>query len=521
MNAVIYARYSSERQTEQSIEGQIRYCTQYADQHGYKIVDTYIDRAISGTSDNRPQFQKMISDSAKGQFRYIIVWKLDRFARNRYDSAIYKNKLKNNNVKVLSATEGIGEGDESIILEAVLEAMAETYSRQLSQNVRRGLKESALKCKSTGGTIPLGYKIDGGNLVIDEKTAPIVKLIFNRYADGVSKSKIAEELNNKGYRTNSGNRFSVNSFSTIFKNRKYIGTYHYDGIEVENGCPAIIDVNLFNRCEARAKLNKRNPGHNKATADYILNGKLFCGHCGASMIGDSGTGKSGNRYYYYSCATRKKRGGCDKKREKKDFIEWYIVDQTINYVLTPERIEYIAQRVVAEYNKSFSDAEIRKLEKQLDNLENDFSKLTDSLVNAKSQRMIDSINKKAEDLELQISDVECELAKLRVCCNARLTASEVITWLNKFLTGDLMDMDFQRKIIDVLVNSVYLYDDKVVIYYNVRGGKQVSYIEMLDETSDIFGDECSDIDCCSPPRKSTCSCRCFFQYTKIIRADEL
>ena len=173
MNAVIYARYSSERQTEQSIEGQIRYCTQYADQHGYKIVDTYIDRAISGTSDNRPQFQKMISDSAKGQFRYIIVWKLDRFARNRYDSAIYKNKLKNNNVKVLSATEGIGEGDESIILEAVLEAMAETYSRQLSQNVRRGLKESALKCKSTGGTIPLGYKIDGGNLVIDEKTAPI------------------------------------------------------------------------------------------------------------------------------------------------------------------------------------------------------------------------------------------------------------------------------------------------------------------------------------------------------------
>lgn len=134
--------------------------------------------------------------------------------------------------------------------------------------------------------------------------------------------------------------------------------------------------------------------------------------------------------------------------------------------------------------------------------------------------MIDNINKKAEDLESQISDVECELAKLRVCCNARLTASEVITWLNKFLTGDLMDMDFRRKIIDVLVNSVYLYDDKVVIYYNVRGGKQISYIEMLDETSDIFGDECSDIDCCSPPRKSTCTRRCFFQYNKIIRRDK-
>ena len=137
MNAVIYARYSSDKQTEQSIEGQLRFCNQYAEAHGYTVIENYIDRGISGTSDNRPQFQRMIADSDKKDFSFVIVWKLDRFARNRYDSAIYKNKLKKNGVKVLSATEGIGEGDESIILEAILEAMAETYSRQLSQNVRR------------------------------------------------------------------------------------------------------------------------------------------------------------------------------------------------------------------------------------------------------------------------------------------------------------------------------------------------------------------------------------------------
>ncbi|MGN1112883.1 MAG: hypothetical protein ACI4RP_06730, partial [Acutalibacteraceae bacterium] len=216
-----------------------------------------------------------------------------------------------------------------------------------------------------------------------------------------------------------------------------------------------------------------------------------------------GTGKQGNRYYYYSCSTRKKKGGsslCDKKREKKDFIEWYIVEQTVNYVLTPERIEYIAQRVVEEYNKSFSSEEIHELEKRLSRLESDFSRLTDSLIKAESQRMIDNINKKAEEIELRISDTECELAKLRVCYNAKLSVDEVITWLNSFLTGDLMDMNFRRRVIDVLVNSVYLYDDKVIIYYNVRGGKQVSYIEMLDETSDIFGSECSDIACRVPPR---------------------
>lgn len=514
MNAVIYARYSSDKQTEQSIDGQLRYCEQYAKQHGYTIVGTYIDRAISGTSDNRPQFQQMIADSSKKQFKFVIVWKLDRFARNRYDSAIYKNKLKKNGVKVLSATEGIGEGDESIILEAVLEAMAETYSKQLSQNVRRGLKESALKGNSTGGTIPLGYKLDGGivdggkrkggKLVIDEMTAPIVKLVFARYAEGVSKTEIAKELNDKGYRTRKGTKFTINSFRTILENRKYLGTYHYDGIEVEGGCPALIDEALFNKCVERAKLNRRAPAHNKGTVEYILNGKLFCGHCGASMVGDCGTSKTGNRYYYYACATRKKKGGsdrCDKKREKKDFIEWYVVEQTVNYVLTPERIEFIAGRVVEEYNKEFSDSGIKELEKHLSRLENEFSKLTDSLINARSQRMIDKINEKADNLELQINDTEEELAKLRVCCNAKLTDREVVTWLKGFCTGDLMDMDFRRRIIEVLVNSIYLYDDKVVIYYNVRDGKQISYIDMLDETSDIFEDsESSDNMCSGSPK---------------------
>lgn len=525
MNAVIYARYSSDKQTEQSIDGQLRYCTQYAEQQGYNIVGTYIDRAMSGTSDNRPQFQQMIEDSSKKQFNFVIVWKLDRFARNRYDSAIYKNKLKKNGVKVLSATEGIGEGDESIILEAVLEAMAETYSRQLSQNVRRGLKESALKGNSTGGIIPLGYKLDGGtfegekrkggHLVIDEDTAHIVRFIFTQYAEGMSKSEIARELNSKGYKTSRGAKFTVNSFTTILGNKKYIGIYHYDGYEADDACPAIVSKELFEKCEERAKKNKRAPGHNKAIVEYLLNGKLFCGHCGSPMIGDCGTGKHGKRYYYYVCASRKNRQSdikCDKKREKKDFIEWYIVEQTVNYILSPECIEHIAERVVEEYNKEFSDTGIQELEKRLANLEKEFSRLTDSLINAKSQRMIDSINQKAEETEMQINDTECELAKLKVCCKAKLTVPEVVAWLKQFCTGDLMDMDFRRRIIDVLINSIYLYDDKVVIYYNVRDGKQISYIEMLSETEDFSAEDTfSDNRCYAPPRKSTCICKCFFQ----------
>lgn len=500
-NAVIYARYSSDKQTEQSIEGQLRYCNQYAQMHGYSIIGNYIDRAISGTSDNRPQFQQMIADSAKKQFQFIIVWKLDRFARNRYDSAIYKNKLKKNGVKVISATEGIGEGNESIILEAVLEAMAETYSKQLSENVRRGMKESALKGNSTGGTVPLGYKIENGKLTIEEKEAEIVKYVFEEYAAGTKKSKIIEDLNNKGYRTRQGKKYSINSFtSTFFHNKKYIGLYHYNDIEVEGACPAIVDEETFIKCQKRAEQNKRQRGHNKAKIEYLLSGKLFCGHCGAKMTGDCGTSKNKTKHYYYACTERRKNGTCDKMREDKGFIEWYVVEQTVNYVLTPVHIDYIAQRIVGEYEKEFSQSGIKELEEKLQRLNREYDRLADSLINAKSQRMIDTINSKAAELELQIADVEEQLASLKIVAAARISEDEIKEWLRRFCRGDLMDEQFRRQIIDVFINSIYLYDDKVVIYYNVKDCKQVSYIEMLDETKDIFeGLQCSDFNCDSPP----------------------
>lgn len=520
MNAVIYARYSSDKQNEQSIDGQVRFCTEYAERMGYKIIGTYIDKAISGTSDNRPQFRKMIDDSYNKKFQYIIVWKLDRFARNRYDSAIYKSKLKLNGVKVLSATEGIGEGDESLILEAILEAMAENYSKQLAQNVKRGMKETALKCKSTGGIIPLGYKIDSdGKYIVDEDKAEIVKYIFNQYADGKSKTDICKELNQRGLKSANGNIFTVAGVTSVLNNKKYIGIYSYADIEIEGGCPAIIDNELFEKCQKRKSQNKRQAGHNKAKMEYLLNSKLFCGHCGSPMVGDSATSKTGAKHYYYSCAARKNRHkhqyegiNCQKKREKKDFIEWYVVEQTIQYVLQPKRMELIAEKVAKSYEKEFSQTGIKDLEKKLKKLNKEFDELTESMIHTKSQRMIDSINQKAEVLDFKIQETEDELEKLKIACNAKLTKDDVIAWLKTFCTGDILSTEFQKKIINALVNAVYLFDNKVVIYYNVKDGKQVSYIEMLEETADFSDTEMqksSDINCFGSP-KSTCVCRCFF-----------
>jgi DNA invertase Pin-like site-specific DNA recombinase len=123
MNGVIYARYSSDNQREESIDGQLRECLAFTEKNDIQIIETYVDRALSAKTDNRPDFQRMIRDSTKEQFEVIIVWKLDCFARNRYDSAHYKAILKRNNVRVVSATEAISQGPDGIILESLLEGI--------------------------------------------------------------------------------------------------------------------------------------------------------------------------------------------------------------------------------------------------------------------------------------------------------------------------------------------------------------------------------------------------------------
>ena len=226
MKAVIYARYSSDSQREESIEGQIRECTEYANRNGMTILRSYIDRALSARTADRPEFQNMIRDSEKGLFDIVLVWKIDRFSRDRYDSAYYKHLLKKNGVKVVSAKENISDGPEGIILESMLEGYAEYYSAELSEKIHRGQRENALKGRNNSGGIPLGYLLGSDQkLVIDPVTAPLVEEIFRRYADGETVRSIVEDFNNRGLKTKHGHPFSMNSFNRILKNRKYIGEF--------------------------------------------------------------------------------------------------------------------------------------------------------------------------------------------------------------------------------------------------------------------------------------------------------
>ena len=484
MDAVIYARYSSNNQREESIEGQIRECREFAEKNNLQIIDEYIDRAISGKTDNRPAFQRLIKDSSKGKFDVVIMYTLDRFARNRYDSAIYKAKLKKNGVRLLYAKQPMPDTPEGIILESVLEGYAEYYVENLRRGVKRGMRENALKGYVNGKT-PLGYRRGKDKKYeIDPYEAKAVREIFERYARNEPIIDIVSWLNDNGYKTTTGGQFNKNSLRRILTNDKYIGVYRYDDIVIEDIVPPIIDRELFERVQSTFEYNKHFRAKQKAIDPYLLTGKLFCGHCGAMMIGESGTSRHGTTYRYYKCATRKREHACDKKIERKEWVERIVVEYTINYVLTDENIEKIAEKVVELITREYSDKSmLAELTARLDDVTTRFS----NLLKALEQGVIsESVANRVSELEKEKKSLEKKIASEKMS-KPTITKDMVVYWLLSFKNGDIDDESYQRRIIDTLVNSVFIYDDdngnaRLVLNFNTSSNNNVT-IKVSDTTS--------------------------------------
>ena len=299
-NAVIYARYSSSSQQEQSIDGQIRVITEFAEKQGYRIIDTYIDRAMTGRNDDRPDFQRMIADSFHKHFDYVIVYKLDRFSRSRYDSAVHKRTLRNNWVKVISATEAISDTPEGIMFESIIEGYAEYYSLELAAKIRRGLKESRIKGNFTGGGKTYGYDIVNKKFIINERETEIVRKIFTDCSKGILLKDIAKELNEQGHKTKANTPWSANAVSRILNNERYCGIVRIDDEVYDSIVPPIIDEELYKKVGVNMGANSRRTAHFRTPETFYLSGKLFCMHCSRPMNGESGTGKT-SVYYYYKC----------------------------------------------------------------------------------------------------------------------------------------------------------------------------------------------------------------------------
>lgn len=482
---VAYARFSSDNQREESIDAQLRAIRSYCDQKGYVLLDTYVDEARSATTDDRPSFQRMVRDAATGNFSAVIVHKLDRFSRNRYDSAIYKKQLRDHGVRVESVLEHLDDSPESVILESLLEGMSEYYSKNLAREVRKGQNENALKCRHNGGVPLYGYSVDkDGYYVINEYEAAAVRAIFQLVKTGHSYQEIISIMTERGYRTRSGKKFSYSTIHHMLHNEKYNGTYVYNRtmpqpkggkrtnasrpddeiLRIPDGMPAIVDMPTF--LEVQKIMKRRNnqsavaAGHAKEV--YLLQGLIKCGNCGSPMVGARRKdGRDKKLRVSYECSGRKrKRTNCMMRNVSRDLVENLVIDHLEKYVLSDEAIARAKEILAEEIEKNSKTAPdgLNALKKDLADTNAALDHLIDAIAaGVDALRMkdkIDALEAKRISLEQQITLIE---SRQHTFDSIQLAGLDAV--LSQYRNIRSKDRKEQKEIINKFVKEVLVYDN--------------------------------------------------------------
>jgi len=485
----VYCRYSSHKQQELSIEGQERDIEAYCERNGYEIVARYYDRAKSATTtEGREAFNQMLRESANREWKYLIVYKLDRFARDKYDSVTNMHILRQQGQDVLSATENLGDGETRMWMEGILEISNALYSKVLSKNTRRGMREAALKCQVTTGKAPLGFKIVDKKYCIDENTVEYARYVFENYANGMSLTHIANYLNKHHMTTSAGTPLTVNALGRMIANTKYKGVYTatIDGekIVIEGGVPAIVSEELWNRCNRRKDENRRTNG--KHTPEnrpkqhiYPLTGKVFCGECGDSVHGMSGKRK----HFYYNCRNKRKKLGCTLKNVICSDLEGIVFKQI--QAFCSENIntltDYIHNLYIAKYGVKGDTATKQRIAATEGKINN--------LVNAIAETGNMSLIKKLKELEEekqnlleQLKDIEKLKAKIP-------TVPQIKRFIQDIIKAEETAVDAAQKqqLIDLFIYKVLIYNDgKVITYFNLGADGNPSKDEEKPDVEALF-----------------------------------
>lgn len=451
MKAVIYARYSEgPRQTDQSIEGQVADCKAYAAQKGLDVIGLYADRHVSGKSiEGRDEFQRMIRDAEKGKFDAIIVWKIDRFGRSREDIAVNKIRLRKAGVSLMYARESIPDGPEGILLESLMEGLAEYYSADLRQKIIRGQKESAKKGRFPAGRLPIGYtRDDDGHIVPDPETAPAVRALFELQAAGAT---LAEE---QALLEKYGLPAAKSSIWRMVRNEKYLGRFEIHGITVP--AEPIISEELFRKASGHYGTPRR-----RSKMRYFLSCKCHCGRCGKILQGMTGTGKLGKKYHYYRCPD-----GCIPAIGK-DELEDLVVDVARREILTDDMIEKITRRVMEIQQDQQAGGDAPLLEKRLQDLRRRQANVSRAI-----EEGAPGMAERLREITREIGEVDVELSKARL--SVEIIPEELIrAWLVSFREGDAQDPDVRRRLLDAFVQDVNVDADVITICFNTRAAGSV------------------------------------------------
>lgn len=462
-NAVIYARYSSHSQRDVSIEQQVQKCQEYAKRAKLTVIGIYSDAAMSGKTDNRPQFQKMMKDSTKGAFDYVISWKSNRMGRNMLEAMINDAALQKEGVRCVYVEEDFDDTAAGRFAKRNMMNINQFYSENMAEDIRRGLMDNASKCM-VNVRPPLGYKKgEDKKFAIDEETAPIVKEIFQRVLDGWAYADMAADLNNRKIRTAYGREWNKGSFHALVNNEMYTGVYKYSTIRIEGGVPAIIDRQTFEEVQRRLRTKKNPVGRKLNCSEYLLTGKIFCGHCQEPMVGVSGTGKHGELHYYYTCqGKRKKKNSCLKKNVQRDWIEKKVVDVTMQYALSDDVIEDVLQGYEALMESIRIDSPLTSMQKELEETQ----KAISNLMRAIEQGIITETTKDRL-LELEENKKQLEnLIRIEQTMERDFSPEQVRFYFEQFQKGNKENREFQRELIRVFVQAVYLFDDHMTIVFN-------------------------------------------------------
>lgn len=470
--AVIYARYSSHAQRDVSIEQQVREIRKFADAQGLNIIEVYTDRALSGTTDKRPEFQRMIADAEKRAFQYVVVYTLDRFARDRYDSAVYKRQLKTCGVRVLSAMENISDDPTGILMESMLEGLAEYYSKELSRKIVRGLDDNAGKCL-VNGVLPYGYKRgEGGKFEVNEEQAEIVREIYRRIDKGETFTGISRDLNQRGITNKGGKPWQISSYNKLISNERYTGVYIYGKTRVEGGIPKIIDRELFDRVQVRLK-TKSNPRNSptkrrRENSVYLLTGKLYCGKCKSPMVGISGKSGAPQPHNYYVCQRRRKEKTCNKATVRRDDIELQVASALKEYAMNSDVIAWLADKTMEYFEENKESAKLSSLKTQLA----DTKKAKANILSAIEQGIITETTKdRLIDLETQESELAARISIEQDRGDVEITKESVIAFITAMTDGDVKDKSFQELLFNLFLKAVYLYDDHLKIIFTASGAQ--------------------------------------------------
>jgi site-specific DNA recombinase len=491
--ASLYTRFSSHNQREESNAAQERACREFAARKGLRIVAVYSDSEKSATTADREGFLRMIEDSKKKQFRYLIVHKLDRFSRNKFDSVTFKRRLKMNGVTLLSVTENLDDSPESIMLESCLEGMAQYYSANLAREVMKGMKESAYSCTHLGGIPPLGYDVDPETkkYVINEAEAPIVRMIFEQYSAGVGYNQLLRHLNGLGYRTKRGNAFGKNSIYSILENEKYVGRFVFnkklekdvsgkrnpqlkpraEWIVVEDGIPAIVEREVFDKVQAKMEFNAENGGRFKAREIYLLSGLIYCGECGSAMYGNTRKcGRNRSRYSSYRCASRANHKGCENKELRKEYLENYVLDELYCKLFSDCSIKKLTA-MLTEYNQkknSESNDELRLANKELADVNQKISKVVELV--SESGILIETVKDDLRRLEERKRFIEAHVKDITRDGDASMiteaTIIELVNRSKEFVkTRNIPEC---RNFIESYVGKVLVFSDRVEVQFKIH-----------------------------------------------------